>query len=417
VSAEDGPLLSYTLRNAGKHVQRIVRQHSNGPVLSRLVLPCIPKLDSDAEDSFDYSYLRLKNAPSRAKGKPVRIVDLFCGCGGLSLGASEACSALGLSFTPVMAVDISPSCVEVYDSNLGASSLKQDIRKLLDGHVNHAPTGNERQVMMSVGRVDLLVAGPPCQGNSDLNNYTRRNDARNSLYVSVARFVELVRPNHVLIENVPAVRRGKEGALRTSLDVIEDLGYQIDSGVVNLSELGVPQRRKRHIVAASLRTTPSISDTMAKYKVSSRRSAWWAIADLEHAKSISLFNTPAKHTKQNMKRIGYLHRHNVYDLPNRLRPPCQKQESHTYKSMYGRIKRDEPIQTVTSGYGSPGQGRFVHPTQLRTLTPHEAARLQFFPDFFDFSAVTRRTLLADMIGNAAPMKLSFVFALEMLGSR
>jgi DNA (cytosine-5)-methyltransferase 1 len=82
--------------------------------------------------------------------------------------------------------------------------------------------------------------------------------------------------------------------------------------------------------------------------------------------------------------------------------------------MYGRLKPHEPAQTITSGFGSPGQGRFVHPTQLRTLTPHEAARLQFFPDFFDFSLAKKKTALASMIGNAAPMKLSYVFGLELL---
>jgi DNA (cytosine-5)-methyltransferase 1 len=61
-----------------------------------------------------------------------------------------------------------------------------------------------------------------------------------------------------------------------------------------------------------------------------------------------------------------------------------------------------------------GQGRYVHPDQTRTLTPHEAARLQLFPDFYDFSSVSSRTQWARMIGNAAPMKLSYVFCLEML---
>lgn len=82
--------------------------------------------------------------------------------------------------------------------------------------------------------------------------------------------------------------------------------------------------------------------------------------------------------------------------------------------MYGRLRYDAPAQTITGGFVSPGQGRFVHPSQERTLTPHEAARLQFFPDFFDFSAAQTRTGLAQMIGNAVPMTLAYVFCLEFI---
>src|SRR5713226_230360 len=82
-------------------------------------------------------------------------------------------------------------------------------------------------------------------------------------------------------------------------------------------------------------------------------------------------------------------------------------------SMYGRLNYDEAAQTITSGFGSPGQGRYIHPTRRRTLTAHEAARLQFFPDSFDFSSVKLRTALANMLGNAVPMLLSFVLVLAI----
>ena len=74
--------------------------------------------------------------------------------------------------------------------------------------------------------------------------------------------------------------------------------------------------------------------------------------------------------------------------------------------MYGRLRWDRPAQTVTSGFGSMGQGRYVHPLRPRTLTPHEAARLQFLPDYVDFSRVAKRTALATMIGNVAPPRLT-----------
>ena len=112
--------------------------------------------------------------------------------------------------------------------------------------------------------------------------------------------------------------------------------------------------------------------------------------------------------------MAFLHKNDLYDLPNRLRPKCHRSGT-TYKAAYGRLKWDEPANTITSGFGSPGQGRYVHPSNIRTLTPHEAARLQFFPDYFDFGDETK-TSLARMIGNAVPSKLSYIFCMEILSS-
>src|SRR5205814_201687 len=125
------------------------------------------------------------------------------------------------------------------------------------------------------------------------------------------------------------------------------------------------------------------------------------------------FDTRSRISKDNEPRIGWLRTHKGCDLPNRLRPPCQQGDVHTYKSMYGRLKWEKPAQTITSGYSSMGQGRYVHPDAKRTLTPHEAARLQFFPDWFDFGD-RQRGSWATLIGNAVPLKLSYTIALWLL---
>jgi len=369
----------------------------------------------DAHSAFDYAYLRKRTPPSEPDtSETVRAVDLFCGCGGLSLGAIEACRAMGKRLTVIAAIDREPAFLRVYKTNFPRSkTYEREIERVIDGDLGIKPTKSETDLLREVDRLDILLAGPPCEGYSDLNNITRRNDARNALYERVARFVELSRPQHVLIENVPAVIHGKEKAVQNSIEAISGIGYNIDSGVVNLAAVGVPQRRRRHVVVASKAKELLIDDVVDKYSIKHKRSVRWAIGDLEVETPDKEFTIPSNLSQDNMKRAKYLHENDVFDLPDRLRPACHREE-HSYRSMYGRIRYNEPSQTITSGFMSPGQGRFLHSTQLRTLTPHEAARLQFFPDFFDFSSVKVRRLLSSGIGNAAPMKLSYVFCLELL---
>jgi DNA (cytosine-5)-methyltransferase 1 len=264
-----------------------------------------------------------------------------------------------------------------------------------------------------MGAIDICLAGSPCQGHSDLNNHTRRKDIRNELYGSIARFAEIAEPTHIIAENVPTIIHGKDKALDNTIARLESLGYKVDTKTVNLVDLGVPQRRKRHVLVASNRAV-SIEEIVERHKVPQERTVRWAIADLAREAQSELFQMPSNLHEDNVRRINYLMRTGKYDLPNRFRPVCH-QDEHSYVSMYGRLRYDEPAQTLTSGFGSPGQGRYIHPTCRRTLVPHEAARLQFFPDSFDFSTVKLRTSLANMIANAVPMILSFVCLLQLLG--
>jgi DNA (cytosine-5)-methyltransferase 1 len=104
-----------------------------------------------------------------------------------------------------------------------------------------------------------------------------------------------------------------------------------------------------------------------------------------------------------------------HDLPNRLRPACHQGE-HSYVSMYGRLKWNEPAQTITSGFGSLGQGRFMHPSHCRTITPHEAARIQGFPDYFTFDSAVTRTELSVIIGNAVPPALASTLVARLIAA-
>jgi DNA (cytosine-5)-methyltransferase 1 len=236
------------------------------------------------------------------------------------------------------------------------------------------------------------------------------------LYLRVVRFAALTEPDYVLIENVASIEHDKRRSVERSTEGLLALGYRVDEDLVDLNALGVPQLRRRHVLVAS---APHLKPIAVKDVVSAHaidnpnsRTLGWALDDLQVPGRMP-FDRPSVPSPENARRIAWLHEHDADDLPNRLRPPCH-QGSHSYKSMYGRLRWDQPAQTITSGYGSMGQGRYVHPRKPRTLTPHEAARLQMIPDFFDFSPARSRGAWAQMIGNAAPWKLAYAFALEML---
>jgi DNA (cytosine-5)-methyltransferase 1 len=145
------------------------------------------------------------------------------------------------------------------------------------------------------------------------------------------------------------------------------------------------------------------------------RTLRWAIEDLMGAPAVGI-DAPPRASAENLRRMQYLLATGKYDLPNSERPRCH-QGTHSYKSMYGRLRWDLPAQTITSGFGSIGQGRYMHPELARALTPGEAARIQGFPDYFSFHGVRRRADLATMIGNAVPPVLAREVVAGMLESR
>lgn len=406
---------TYKYLKRTRQISRNVERTNGAKFVSKLCLPAGISLRQDSRSIFDQAFLRSPDGVSHKSPRgAVRTVDLFCGCGGLSLGAREASSAIGRRFESILAVDQDQASLQVFEDNFTPSwAYDSDISELLDGDVGQRLQRSEKELVQRLRSVDLLLAGPPCQGHSALNNHTRGRDGRNKLYEKVARFVEITGPEHVLVENVPPVIHGYGRALDKTAEQLVSFGYKVDAGTVDLAELGVPQRRKRHVLIASHSRSVSIEDVVEKHRVEKARSVRWAIADLSRKRASLILDAPSILSRVNTNRINYLFRYGLYNLPDHRRPICH-QRTHSYKSMYGRLSYNEPAQTITSGFGSPGQGRFIHPTRPRTLTPHEAARLQFFPDSFDFSSIRLRASLANMIGNAVPMKLSYVFTLEFI---
>jgi DNA (cytosine-5)-methyltransferase 1 len=367
----------------------------------------------DLAADFDLSWLRSgTEPPNTASGQPLRVADLFAGCGAMSLGVREACRALQLPLEFTFAAELDPVKANVYVRNFDpACVLTGPIEQVLDGDLGAPPTRAERDLIARLGRIDVLLGGPPCQGHSDLNNHTRRNDVRNSLVTRMARFAELFAPERVLIENVQGVRHDRLRSASATATRLGRLGYDVEEIIVDCAALGVPQTRRRYMLVASLGRQPRMGDTLAQL-ARPPRPVSWALADLLDLDAGGVFNTAAVHAPENERRIRFLFENDLYDLPDEERPPCHRTKAHSYKSVYGRMRWDQSAPTITTGFGSTGQGRFIHPLRPRTLTPHEAARLQTVPDFFKFGE-PGRTQLQKMIGNSVPPLAMAAVATQM----
>lgn len=374
----------------------------------------VPPVYQDA----DIRFLRRRRRPDYERGaRPVRIVDLFAGCGGMSLGLAEAARRAKRSIDVRLAVDFDDAAAAVYRDNFSGARVEcRSVEDLFPGEVGAKPLAAERSIQRDLGPVDILLGGPPCQGHSDLNNHTRRLDARNELYLVMARAAELLEPSAVLIENVPAAAHDKGRVVQRTADHLRELGYLVEAAVIDAYHLGVPQHRRRHLLVA---TRPGMPNPAGVLELLSRggptgRSLRWAFDGLDECGNGDRLHHASAMSPENERRAAWLVKHGAFELPDRLRPICHRAGGHSYKSVYGRLRWDSPAQTITTGFTSMGQGRYLHPKGDRTLTPREAARLQFFPDFFDFTSAGGRTAWARLIGNAVPPKLTLAFGQQVI---
>ena len=360
--------------------------------------------------------------------RAIRFVDLCCGCGGLTLGLAEAARAVDLRLDCRCAVDVDVDAVDVYATNFApALALARSISSIVDiavlgqgqeSKLAYEPTILDARIASLTGTVDLVVAGPPCQGHSNFNNRTRHADPRNSLYLSVVGIALALQSPLLVIENVPEVKIAEKDLVATAKRVLVSCGYETMEFVLNAADFGFAQTRRRHFLVASKKPLLTLAD-VTRNLGNAAKPISWAIGDLVDHPGGSLLDSVPQLSEENRARINYLFAHDLFELPNEVRPACH-QAGNTYPSVYGRLRWDQPAQTITTGFLTPGRGRYVHPLLPRVLTPHEAARLQGFPDWFKFSTERQpfptRKALTKWIGEAVPSVLGYVIGLVALES-
>lgn len=345
----------------------------------------------------------------------IRTLDLFAGAGGLSLGFEMA----GLGFQSVFGVEIEPAAARTYKRNFGCP--------VYDGPIEN---------LESFERADVILGGPPCQGFSPLGR--DRDDASraqlNELWQHYLRAVRQVKPRAFLIENVPEFQRSAQFAkllqLMETETQLKRYGYAY--GVLNAADYGVPQTRRRGIFIAvegvrNVEWPPPPTHGPTSESGVAYVTVREAIADLAPMPEANEPLTDERGRQdlhfRRSPRPSSIARYraippggNRFDLAaNRpdLTPRCWAEKPTGTTDVMGRLWWDRPSVTIRTEFFKPEKGRYLHPEADRPITHREAARLQSFPDHFEFEGT--KTEIARQIGNAVPPGLAAALARHLYG--
>lgn len=337
--------------------------------------------------------------PRKVKG--IHAVDLFCGAGGLSCGLS------GAGISVVAGVDLDDACRFPFEANHApAKFVHKDVYRL---------DASELRSWWPSDGFRLLAACAPCQPFSTYSQPSRRegspgDDSRWSLLARFGELASAVRPDFIVVENVPQT-------LGTSVfqELVRRLyEYDVWTSVVDTGEFGVPQTRRRLVMIASLhgRVSLPIQGPELQERSTVRRSIGGLppLAAGEVCASDPIHRA-SRLSAENLARIRASKAGGTWrDWAEDLRSPChQSLSGATYPSVYGRMEWDKPAPTITTQCFGFGNGRFGHPEQDRAISLREAALLQTFPPGYKFVAPgepVRFNRVGRLIGNAVPVKLA-----------
>jgi DNA (cytosine-5)-methyltransferase 1 len=325
----------------------------------------------------------------------IAAVDLFCGVGGLTHGLTKAGVKVRLG------VDLDPACRFPMETNNSTKFLEADVGGLLPSDVRTA---------FGDAQITLLAGCAPCQPFSSYAQSAKREAPHGDweLLKSFSRLVLAVRPTLVTMENVPPLL--KQQIFKDFVTDLHEVGYNIDFRVVDGRDIGLPQRRQRLVLVASL-LGPIVIPDAAKPRATVRDT----IANLPPLSAGSSdpddpLHAAASLSELNLARVRHSKPGGTWrDWPGELVSACHSRTTGTtYPSVYGRMEWDAPAPTMTTQCYGFGNGRFGHPEQDRAISLREAAMIQSFPKDYAFvpeGAPINFNTLGRMIGNAVPVLL------------
>lgn len=374
---------------------------------------------------------------------PLRAIDLFCGAGGLTQGFRDA------GFDVRLGLDKDKDAIATYRANHpDAVAVRSSITDLTP----------EEILELAGGHVDVVVGGPSCQGFSTAgrrHGWVRADDERNQLWSHMLSVVETIRPRAFLMENVPGLVYWKSGEFgELIIKGFEGLGYTVTSHILLAADFGVPQRRRRMFLVGVLGPKPFKfpdpthmgswrRDYLDRWEAERVRrgllrhiSCWEAIGDLPELGSPGMDRIDARRVTPYMRlmRIGRegvadhethetsaeqleLVRHvpqggTWRDIPPHLLPDRFRGMRRTDSTnLLGRLEPTLPSYTMTTQFMNITVGCNIHPYEDRALTVREGARLQSFPDRYQFIGTLASR--ARQIGNAVPPLLAQILAAEI----
>ena len=338
---------------------------------------------------------------------PSSVIDLFCGVGGLTKGLELA------ELNVVAGVDIDESCRFAYEANNNAQFIAGDINEIdIQKLIRLFPQEDTR----------ILVGCAPCQPFSKYSQRYRKKghkDDKWRLLYAFSNIIDEVRPSIVSMENVPEL--SKEKVFRDFVKHLKEGGYYCSWSIVYCPDYGVPQKRKRLVLLASL--LGKINLIPALYTPDNYRTVRDVIENLPQLRDgevdpLDAVHCTTKMTQINIERIRQSIPGGTWrEWDERLKLPCHKKVTgKSYGAVYGRMVWDEPSPTITTQFYGYGNGRFGHPEQDRALSYREGALLQSFP--IDYVFVNEhqpfiRKELGIHIGNAVPVELGRAIGLSI----
>ncbi len=337
--------------------------------------------------------------------KQIEAVDLFCGIGGLTHGVLKA------GIKVIAGLDLDKTCQYAYEINNHAQFIYADIGKY---------DSNKILSLYSPNSIKILMGCAPCQPFSKLQktNVEKNVESKWGLLYSFLEHIKNIMPDIISMENVPELE--KERVFFDFKTGIKNLGYFIDYKIVDGSEYGIPQRRKRLLFLASrLFPIKLLPPTHRNKKMTVRE----VIGNLPKINAGQThpddpLHRAAKLSDLNIERIKKSKPGGTWrDWPKELLPECYKKDTgKTFSSVYGRMKWDDFSPTLTTQFNRYGTGRYGHPEQDRAISLREGALLQTFP--LNYRLVKNNEYImgdiARQIGNAVPVRLGEVIGLSIL---